>query len=322
MFIKWFKLSQHHHSGRLRPHEYTSYLPLFLLEIFVGVALSSFTVFATGTPAVPGPTAGSIGLSGTMPSKPPTVAATIKTPSAGQHFPSSPIIVSGTCVADNLVELFKNDIFAGSTICTTGGNYSIEIDPLIGQNTLIARVYDANNQAGPDSNAVSIYYDAVPPQSSALTSLNFGSNQLLLNTDSVFRGAFPDQQLNIPISIIGGTPPFAVNVQWGDAANNIVPRNDNIQFTAAHAYNKPGTYQINLQASDTTGLVGFMTVAAIVNGQPTTIASTNGTSDSGTTTQLLTLWPLYVGSVAVLGSFWLGERREKRILARVPVYYH
>jgi hypothetical protein len=322
--LKWLKIAQHHHTGRLRPHEHTSYLPLLCLLIAVGIALSSYTAYATGTPAVPGPTAGSVSLSGEMPSKPPTVAATIKVPTNGQHFSTSPDTVSGTCVADDLVEIFKNDIFAGSTACSDTGTYSIDVDLLIGQNVLIARVYDALNQPGPDSNSVTAYYDALPTQSSALASLNFGSGQLLINTDAVFRGAFPGEPMSIPLDIIGGTPAYAVNIQWGDSQNSVISRNDNVEFTSDHTYTKPGTYDISVQATDANGLVGFITVAAIVNGQPSVVATTLGSSSSGTTAvqaRLLALWPLYVSSVAVVGSFYLGERREKKILARVPIYY-
>jgi hypothetical protein len=319
--LNWLKLSHHHHSGRLRPHEHTSYTPLFLLLLVVGVVLTSFTANATGTPAVSGPTSGSVGLTGEVPGNAPAVAATIKVPATGQHFTTSPDTISGTCPADTLVEIFKNDIFAGSTTCSSSGTYSLDVDLLIGSNVLIARVYDALNQPGPDSNSITIFYDAVPVQTGALTSLSFGGGQLLVNTNAVFRGTFPGQDLTVPIDIIGGTPPYALNIQWGDATNSVVPRPDSISFNSNHTYSKPGTYQISLQATDTNGLVGFTTIAAIVNGQPAVAASTGSGVDNSTVAKLLTLWPLYVASVAVVGSFWLGERREKRILSRVPVYY-
>jgi hypothetical protein len=216
-----------------------------------------------------------------------------------------------------LVEVFKNDIFAGSAPCTSAGTYSVEVDLLIGQNSLIARVYDALNQPGPDSLAVIVYYDALPGQAGLLSPLDFGGTQLLLNTDAVFRGTFPEQELSIPLDILGGTPPYAVNIQWGDSTNKVVPRNDNVSFNAGHVYKKPGTYQINLQATDAQDRVAFLSVAAIVNGQPEVVAATAGSSSNDSTmSRLLLLWPLYVGSFAVVISFWLGERREKRVLVK------
>lgn len=318
--LTWLKLLQHRdHSGHLRPHEHTSYLPLLLILLVVGLALTTFTTYAS-----PGPEAGSIGLTGTVPGKPPTIAATITTPSDQKRFSTSPITVAGTCPKNTLVEIFKNDIFAGSSACSDGGAYTLEVDMIIGKNTLKAIVYDALNQPGPDSNLVTVYYDILPSQGSLLTPLSFGGAQLVLNTDAVFRGTFPSQDLNVPIDIIGGSAPYAVNIQWGDSTNKVVPRNDNQTFTTSHAYSKPGTYQISLQATDSIGRVGFLTVAAIVNGQPATGVAAAAAAGNDTTNKLLALWPLYTSSVAVVVSFWLGERREKHILLKRglngPVY--
>lgn len=307
--LTWLKISPHHHSGKLRPHEHTSYIPLGILLLVVGLALSAYTTYA----ASPDPQAGSVGLTGTVPSKPPTIAATIDSPTDQKHFSTSPVSIGGTCPADTLVEIFKNDIFAGSTPCKANGTYSLDIDLLIGQNILIARVYDTLNQPGPDSNKVIVFYDALPDQSSALTSLDFSGTQLLLNTNAVYRGIFPEQDLSVPVDIMGGTPPYAVNIQWGDSTNNVLSRKDNSNFSAIHAYKKPGTYQISLQATDANSRVAFLTVASIVNGQPG-VATAGILPANSSTNQLFILWPVYAGVVAVVVSFWLGERREKHIL--------
>ena len=317
--LRHLKLSEHHHSGRLRPHEHTSYLGLGIILLIAALPLIVYTVNAEGER--PGPSGGSVGLSGTMPGKAPTVAANIKTPTSEQRFSTSPVTISGSCPSNTLVELFKNDIFAGSTPCSDSGTFSLQIDLMIGQNRLIAKVYDALNQPGPDSNTVNIYYDAMPTQSSALSSLNFSGSQLLLNTNAVFRGSFPNQELNIPISVLGGTPPFAVNVMWGDSSNNVISRNDNIEFNATHTYKEAGTFQVSLQASDSTGRVAFLTFAVIVNGQ-TGIASTDGTVSASTVNRLLVLWPLYAALVAIVVSFWLGEQREKRVLHTHSLMLH
>lgn len=311
----WLKISHHRHSGRLRPHEYTSYFPLALLLIVVGLVLAVGSVLALDPP----PQAGSVGLTGVMPGPAPKTAATIDSPTNQQRFSTSPVTVSGTCPKNTLVEIFKNDIFAGSTTCSDTGTYSLEIDLLIGTNSLIARVYDSLNQAGPDSNTVTSFYDALPTQAAALAPLNFGDSQLILNTDAVYRGIFPNKPLSIPLDIIGGTPPYAVNIQWGDSTNKIVPRNDNLTFNVTHTYTKPGTYQITLQATDAQDRVAFLTVAAIVNGQPgvTLVASSKPSVNN-----LLVLWPLYTSAIAIVISFWLGEKREKRILGSPTLKLH
>jgi hypothetical protein len=306
-----FKISPHNHSGRLHPHEHTSYLPLAILILGVGILLMAFSITAF-VHASPGPEAGSIGLTGTMPAAPPKTAATIKSPLNNQHFTTSPITVSGSCPADTLVEVYKNDIFAGSIPCDKNGTFSVQIDLLYGQNVLTAQVYDVLNQAGPISNSVTVFYDTPLPQGSPSTFLNFTGAQLIIETDAVYRGIFPNQTLNIPINIIGGTPPFAVNVQWGDNSNEIIPRGDNTTFNASHIYKRAGIYKITLQAVDSKKLVAFLSVAAIVNGQPAAVGTTNSTPKSAN--KLMLLWPLLAVAASLVFSFWVGEQREKKIL--------
>jgi hypothetical protein len=299
---KQLKISQHSHSGRLRPHEHTSYIPLVALIILVGVMLLGMSV-QTYVDASPGPQAGSIGLTGTVPTPPPTQSATISSPNNLQHFAVSPITVSGTCPTGTFVEIYKNNIFAGSTPCDNSGKYTVQIDLLYGQNILTAQVYDVLNQAGPVSSPVTIFYDAAPQLAAGLSILNFGASQLLLNTDAVYRGTFPGQMLNVPISILGGAAPFALNVQWGDSSNKVIPRGDNSVFNASHTYEKAGTYKITFQASDAQQQVAFLSVAAIINGQPAVIAGANSGSSKKTLNKLLVLW--------------LGERREKKIMTKM-----
>jgi len=311
MFKKHFKILHRAHTGKVRPHEHTSYLPLALLLLVVGFCLTTFTATAWDRP---GPAASSVGISGTMPGGAPTEAATIKTPVSGQNFSQTPVVISGSCPKDTLVEIFKNDIFAGSTECTSTGTFSLEVDLLIGQNILTAKVFDSLNQEGPASNTVTVTYSPSLANGAGIVSLNFGGDQLIINTDAVFRGTFPKQDLTVPIDIIGGRAPYAVNIQWGDSTNKIISRPDNITFQPTHAYAKAGTYQLAIQATDADGRVAFLTVAVIVNGQSDTVAATTVTAQK--TNLLLMLWPLYAAVFAMTLSFWVGEWREKRVLAK------
>jgi hypothetical protein len=286
-----------------------------VLLFIVGISLTAYSVKAGDlTWTRPGPSAGSIGITGIMPGKPPTQGAVITSPSNGQRFTTSPVPITGTCPANTLVELFKNDIFAGSTACSDKGTFEVDIDLIIGQNVMIARVYDALNQAGPDSPAVTVSYDASLPTASGQRSLDFGGDQMLVLTDAVFRGNFPGQEMTIPVRIVGGTAPYAVNVEWGDLKNNLISRGDNLEFRTPHTYAKAGIYQLGVQATDSKGRVAFLTVASIINGQVDPVSSGTPTVSS-TQSKILALWPLYTAAVAMVISFWLGEKREKRDLA-------
>jgi hypothetical protein len=307
------KISHHEFSLKLRSHEHTSYLPLAILVFAAGVFLATFSIKPNANAATPytGPEAGSIGLTGIMPSKPPKTAATITKPFNGQHFTSTPITVSGSCPAGTLVEIYKNDIFAGSTPCESGGTFSLQIDLLFGQNNLKAQVYDVLNQAGPESSTVSVFYDASFPVAAPSSFFDFAGDQLILNTDAAYRGSFPNQPLNIPITVIGGTSPFAINVQWGDGTNDIVARSDNTTFNISHTYKKPGTYKIVIQGTDSKKLVAYLSVAAIINGKPDVLAST---ASKPPTSKLFILWPILAVAATMVFSFWMGEQREKKIL--------
>jgi hypothetical protein len=307
------KILHRQHTAKLRPHEHTSYLPLAFILVIVGVGLIRFTFAAYASTPYTGPESSSIALSGAVPGPPPKTGATIDSPSNGQHFRSTPITVKGSCPLNTLVEIYKNNIFAGSTPCDSGGKYSVQIDLLFGQNSLTAQVFDVLNQAGPVSKPVIVFYDSSLAAASPTSFLTFSGAQLLLQTDAAYRGSFPNQLMNVPITVIGGTPPFAINVEWGDASNQVIARGDNTTFNASHAYKRPGTYKIILQGSDSKGLVAFLAVAAIINGKPDVIAASTSNPPSN---KLLYLWPLLAIGVTLVASFWLGERREKKLMER------
>ena len=315
--LKFLKLSQHKHTGRLIVHHHTSYAPLGVLLLVTGLLLSGFTVVAQS----PGPESGSIGLTGIMPGPPPDLAPTITSPKNNNRFDKTPVTVEGTCPKDTLVEVFKSDIFAGSTPCESDKTYSFQIDLLYGKNVLIARAYDALNQASPESNKVIVFYDAQAPTGSPVVGLDFGGAQMLLSTDAVYRGIFPGQKMSMPITILGGQAPYALSIKWGDGSDSLMSKNSNATFRTTHTFEKPGTFQVSIKATDNQGRVAFITVAAIVNGQPEETAAAGGTTGS-TTNLLITLWPLYISMVAVLLAFWLGERREKHVLDKKGVLVH
>lgn len=319
--LRHLKLLHHSHTGSHRPHEHTSYVPLMFLLIVVGASLTLFTSTAFLWER-PGPEPATVGLTGVVPGKPPTEAATIDTPSGTTRVVATPITVSGTCPENLLVEIYKNDIFGGSVMCSSDGKYTIEIDLLIGENVLTAHVYDSLSQEGPISNAVTVYFDVPANSTGQLGPLTFGGEQLMLNTDAVFRGTFPDETLSIPIDIIGGRAAYALNIQWGDGSNKVISRPSNQTFRADHVYSKAGVYSISIQATDADGRVAFLTVAAIVNGQPYAAATTTATTDTSLVARLLVLWPLYVIAFTIVTSFWLGERREKHVLEKHHLILH
>jgi len=306
-------ISHHRHTGRRLPRQHTSYASLAFMLMLTGILLAGTSVssFAASTP----PAAGSVGLSGKMPATAPKTAPTITSPVSGLTVSSTPITVSGICATDTIVEVFKNDIFAGASNCGADKTFAILTDLLFGSNNLIARAYDALDQASPDSNAVSVFYNGQLPGISSIDGSNTLGQQLVLHTSAVFRGIEPNQQLAIPLDIIGGTAPFSLSFNWGDGGQDLVTRSDNVSFSTYHAYKRPGTFQVTIKASDIRGQSAMLTTIVIVNGPSQVMASTtNGAAPTGIDSKLLILWPLYLLAIVAVISYWLGEKREKHYL--------
>src|SRR3954471_12928371 len=125
--------------------------------LLICTSLYSLPVLAAAPPAQ-NPQSGSVGLQGEIPGSPPTTGATITVPGNGQNFSTTPITVAGICPKGLLVEIFKNNVFGGSTECATG-SFSLQVDLFDGRNDLVARVFDSLNQSGPDSATVSVNYN-------------------------------------------------------------------------------------------------------------------------------------------------------------------
>ncbi len=272
--------------------------------VLVGILAASLLLPAE--PAVAATTeSGSIGIQGTIPSPPPSRGATIAVPANGAVFTSVPITVSGLCPTGLLIKVFANNIFVGSVVCV-GGSYSLQADLFSGQNDLVARDYDALDQAGPDSNTVSVNY-------SDAQFLQFGT-QLTLSSAYAERGAPPGQVLDWPILLNGGTGPYALSVDWGDgSAASLQSVTTAGAVTISHTYAAAGVYKVIVKATDKNGNEAFLQLV----GQATGAIQSNskGSSSSVVETKVL-WWPALAMLPLVLLSFWIGRRHELRTLQK------
>lgn len=261
---------------------------------------------------------GSVGLSGTISAPPPQTGATITVPTNGQRFTEVPIPVRGTCPTGLLVKLFKNNVFAGSVQCENG-SYEINIDLFTGENELIARVYDDLDQPGPDSNVVTVFF--VDNRAGAGSRVSVTSN-------FAKRGANPGQTITWPITISGGSGPYAISVDWGDGSppdlfTEAFPGNINL----SHIYESPGIYNIVVRVSDSDGNVAFLQLVGVANGplsqvgpdgQPLSQAGQdNGIAffASGSNT-VLVWWPATLTIPFVITTFWLGKKHMVRVMKK------
>lgn len=244
---------------------------------------------------------GSIGLQGTITASAPTRAATITTPSTGGVFTTVPITVNGTCPAGVLVKIFDNNVFVGSVFCATG-SYSLQISLFNGQNDLVARVYDSLDQAGPDSNTVSITFNDAQ-------FIQFGTRPTL---SSVYaqRGAPPGQELTWPILLNGGTGPYAISVDWGDGTNSdLFSLTTTGTFTIKHTYKTPGIYRVIVKATDKNGSTAFLQLV----GQSTGASQNNNGKDGANSAIIkkeVLWWPALAMFPLIVLSFFVGRRQE------------
>jgi hypothetical protein len=245
---------------------------------------------------------GAFGIEGEIPSSPPATAPSISVPRNGQVFSSIPITVSGICNQSYLVEIFKNNVFAGSSVCKNG-SYSIQIDLFDGQNDLIARQYNALDQVSPDSSTVTVTYNNFITSS--------GPRPTITSTYAK-RGANPGESLSWPITLSGGTGPYALSVDWGDkSSTQLISRAAPGAFNIEHTYTQSGIYNVTIKVTDSNGASAFLQVVGISNG-PIQQSSSNNTKDSTKTVtqRVIIWWPMLLLLALTVIAFWLGQRHQ------------
>ncbi len=106
--------------------------------------------------------------------------------------------------------------------------------------------------------------------------------------------------------------PYAVGVDWGDGNTDLISLAAKGTFEFKHTYSKPGHYTVIITATDSAGRKAYLQLVVVVNGEAGPAAVTNRSFFDGGI--LFILWPLYVLILAMLTSFWLGEKYEKHEL--------
>lgn len=251
---------------------------------------------------------GTTGLQGTIPSPPPKTAATISTPSSGRTFTTTPVEVAGLCTTGLLVKIFSNNIFVGSVQCENG-SYSLKVDLFSGDNVLVAKVYDALDQAGPDSNTATVNF-----KDATFSAFN---QRVSLTSNFAKKGANVGSQLSWPIAISGGNGPYALSVDWGDgSATDLKSVSFAGEFDLTHTYKTAGIYRVIVKATDANGTVAFLQLVGVGSGA---VAGTSGSSagqasgsigKANETKYVYIWWPVLLLIPFAVIAFWVGRRFE------------
>lgn len=279
----------------------------YLLAV-VAIAMAVIAIAAVPASALT-QQSGSVGVEGTIPGAAPSQAPTISVPKNGQGFSTLPVNVAGLCQSGLLVEIFKNNVFAGSVQCSVG-SYSVPIDLFSGTNDLIARQYDALNQASPDSATVTVTFNNALPGTGSLVSIT---------TQYSKRGADPGSVLTWPITVSGGNAPYAVSVDWGDkTAPELISLPGAGNFNIQHTYALAGTYNVTIEVTDLNGNSAFLQVVGVGNGATQQGATASGSNTSGNSStkpqKVVVWWPYIVLFLLAISTFWLGEQHQLEVI--------
>lgn len=271
--------------------------------------LSLIAKVSAQAPSPQNPQNGAVGLQGKISAPPPTTGATISLPRTGQGFTTLPIDVSGICPAGLLIKLFKNNVFSGSQQCANG-SYSIKTDLFTGTNELVARVYDALDQQGPDSNVVTVSFN---------DNRQGTGSRVTLTSNFAKRGSNPGQTLSWPIILSGGEGPYAISADWGDGkAPDLKSQQFPGTFDITHVYDSPGVYNIIIKATDKNGNSAFMQLVGIANGALSQDSDAPKKEDEqNQVSKTRIIWqPAALSIPLIIATFWLGKRYELQTLRR------
>lgn len=325
MAVMKTKLLPAGHTGKIRHHRHTSYgfLAAVLALAVVPLIVASCSAALAAADSLPSPVTEDYTTYAVVPGPPPKTAPAITNISSGTTYTANdPITVIGTCPDNTLVKVLKNDVLAGAALCQTG-HFSVPIDLFNGSNALVARAYNANNEASPDSTPVIVRLTmpGVPTNAAANIAGDF-----FITSDVYYRGVEAGTTTSWQIVLTGGQAPYAVNVGWGDGKSDLISRGQPGALTLQHTYKNPGkgyhgSYNVTVTATDQLGNKAFLRLVSMVSGTQTSVASTvkQGYNLSGT---IRIAWQVLGAAILVVIAFWLGERREIIVLRRQQMGQH
>lgn len=312
------RIAHRKHTGKWLPFYCTSYALVFFLLVFAG----ALVLFATNATKA-NPSSGSIQLSGVVNGPPPDSPAKITFPSSGFVAVNTQQEVRGTCLQDMYIEVYRSNIFAGMTQCSSEGTFQLIITLISGDNDIVAKTRDSLGRYGPDSERINVRY--LPPISMAQPQNSQDSYQksLLVYTKAVQRGLILQQKFNLDYEIDGGVKPYTVSIDWGDgSANTLINHSDIGNFNASHSYSKAGQMTVRVSVIDSAGNQASIQAIVIVHditGPVTTMNTCDYSKFNSSFLQYCTkptqlevavnyIWPALVVAVLMTASFWIGEK--------------
>lgn len=300
-----------HHTGKRAAHAHTSYAQLIFLLVLVSLVLAAFTMLAN---AGEGDTSGggSDGIFASVPAKVPA-APTIASPKSGVQVDNLPLEVSGSCSASSTVKILKNGVVAGAATCSAGGTYTIPVDLFFGNNSLVAQAFNIQDVASPSSPAVGVQFEPasgpLAGQFQLFRTSTAAANQLFIKADA-FHQAVGSATTDWRMELVGGTPPYAVSVSWGDGKTDVYSRGQAGMLDLHHQYPSGSrNYDVVVKVSDSVGHTAYIQLVGVG-------AVAKPPTGGGVVGGFGIAWPLLGAAFLFVLAFWLGDRYEKYTLGK------
>ncbi len=211
----------------------------------------------------------------------PSQPAIITQPINNSSVISDAISVKGECPVTNpaqTVLIWRNGVFAGSTTCSATGQFTLEIQLVEGDNSLIPKLLNITNDAGLDGQPVLVRYNPLitsnplkdketKVNSPSNTQNNLNSNEpnedLNFTTDRVFIVFRPNKEIELTVDIDKGAPPFVMVVDWGDGTKKTYKFDSTAKKVINHTYKTADNRIIVITVTDQSGKSKQLYLSAI-----------------------------------------------------------
>jgi hypothetical protein len=309
---------------------------LFLLLAVVGIAM--FSIQSTAH-------ADFLGLKAKISGPLPTEAPTITNPHDGDHFDHAEIFVTGTCQPldpSSIVVIYIDETTpGGSTICKDDNTYTVAITLPAGTHSLLAKIYNTTDDAGPFGSPIYVTY--VPKTPPVTGSTSGGSTGGKTGGSSGGGACVSDGPLRIgstpsylyygrslaaswEFKVTGGCTPYTAVIDWGDGLADTLKVADNELQTARHGYAdlRPAYFvQLRVTSADKQRAT-FSTVAitpyippvpaggGLVQVEAPFVLSFEG--------NILKAYVAYVATLTLLGVIWYDTRVRRLRVAGVHIF--
>lgn len=219
-----------------------------------------------------------------VPYDPPTIAATVGSPTNYTTVNTKNVNITGTCQILNpavIISVWNGATLLGSTSCLVGGNYSINIELYVGVNVLVIKSSNINGLYGPDSLAFTISYtpdappapDPTPGETPAPSVPSEPANnpatsgELLITSTQPFGIMDEKNFVSFTLQVSGGSYPYILNINWGDGTTMTQKLDNEGDFTFTHIYETAGTYNVLALLTDVKGFSRTFNWAVTVSTQ-------------------------------------------------------